>query len=57
MRQHRVEFVELRLRIVVVREPSRALHLADDRIKRAIGMLRRAEVAQSGVWLVSEAFH
>jgi hypothetical protein len=29
----------------VVREPSGSLHLADDRIKRAVGMLRWAEIA------------
>ena len=40
LRQQRIEFVELCLRGVVVREPSGALHLADDRIKRAVGVLR-----------------
>jgi hypothetical protein len=34
------------LRRVVARQPGGALHLADDRIKRAVGVLRRAEIAQ-----------
>ena len=41
---------------VVVRKPSGALHLTDDRIKRAVGVLRRAEIAQARVRLGSEAF-
>jgi hypothetical protein len=32
------------------------LHLADDRKKRAIGRLWRAEIAQPGVWLAGKAF-
>ena len=32
------------------------LHLADDRIKCAVGVLRRAEIAQAGVRLGCEAF-
>ena len=56
LRQQRIELVELRLRSVVVRQSSGALHLADDRIKRAVGVLRRAEVAQARVRLGSEAF-
>ena len=39
-----------------MRKSSGALHLADDRIKRAVGVLRRAEVAQARVWLGSETF-
>ena len=37
-------------------KPSGALHLADDRIKCAVGVLRRAEIAQARVRLGSEAF-
>ena len=36
--------------------PAARLHLADDGVKRAIAVLRRAEVAQASVWLSSEAF-
>ena len=56
LRQHRIELVELCLRRIVVRQPGGTLHLADDRIKRAVGMLRRAEIAQARVRLVGEAF-
>ena len=56
LRQQGIELVELRLRGVVVRKSSGTLHLADDRIKRAVGVLRRAEVAQARVRLGSEAF-
>ena len=37
-------------------QSSGAFHLGDDRIKRAVGVLRRAEVAQARVWLDGEAF-
>ena len=33
-----------------------AFHLADDRIKRAVGVLRGAEIAQARVRLASETF-
>ena len=56
LRQHRVELVELRLRGVVVHKSGGAFHLADDRIKRAVGVLRRAEIAQARVRLAGEAF-
>ena len=56
LRQQGIEFVELRLRRVVVRESGGALHLADDWIERAVGVLRGAEVAQPRVWLRSETF-
>ena len=39
-----------------MRKSGGALHLADDRIKRAVGVLRRAEIAQARVRLGSEAF-
>ena len=38
-----------------MRQPSSAFHLADDRIKRAVGVLRGAEIAQASVRFVSEA--
>ena len=56
LRQHGVEFVELCLRSVVVRKSGSALHLADDRIKRAVGVLWRAEIAQPRVWFRSKTF-
>jgi hypothetical protein len=56
-RQHSIEFVELRLWRVVVRKSDGALHLADDRVKCAIGMLRRAETTDARVRLVGEPFH
>jgi len=40
----------------VLREPSGALHLANDRVRRAVSVLRRAAVAQARVWLCSKAF-
>ena len=49
LRQQRIELVELRLRCVVVRQSGGTFHLADDRIKRAVGVLRRAEIAQARV--------
>ena len=51
-----IELVELRLRGVVVRKSGGTFHLADDRIKRAVGVLRRAEIAQARVRLGGEAF-
>ena len=56
LREHRIELVELRLRGVVVRQSGGTFHLADDRIKRAVGVLRRAEIAQARVRLGGEAF-
>ena len=56
LREHRIELVELRLRRVVVRQSGGAFHLADDRIKRAVGVLRRAEIAQPRVRFAGEAF-
>ena len=44
------------LRAVFVRQSGGTLHLADDRIKRAVGVLRRAEIAQARVRLGGEAF-
>ena len=56
LRQQGVEFVELCLRRIVVRKSSGPLHLADDGIKRAVRVLRGAEVAQACVWFGSKAF-
>ena len=56
LREQRIELVEFRLRGVVVRKSSGALYLADGRIQCAVGMLRRAEIAQARVRLASEAF-
>ena len=39
-----------------MRKSGGAFHLADDRIKRAVGVLRRAEIAQARVRLAGEAF-
>ena len=56
LRQQSIELVELRLRFVVVHQAGGAFHLADDRIKRAVRVLRRAEIAQARVRLGGEAF-
>ena len=44
------------MRGVVVRQSSSTLHLAHDRIKGAVRVLRGAEVAQARVWLGGEPF-
>jgi hypothetical protein len=44
------------LRGVVAHQSGGAFHLADDRIKRAVRVLRRAEIAQPRVRLSGEAF-
>ena len=56
LRQQGIELVELCLRGVVVRQSGGPFHLADDRIKRAVGVLRRAEITQAGVRLAGEVF-
>ena len=56
LREQGFELVELRVRLVVMRQFGGAFHLADDRIKRAVGMLRRAEIAQARVGLAGELF-
>ena len=43
------------LRGIVVRHSDGTFHLADDRIKRTVGMLRRAEIAQARMRLAGEA--
>jgi hypothetical protein len=44
LRQDRIELVEPRLHGVVVRQSGGTFHLANDRIKRAVGVLWRAEI-------------
>jgi len=56
LREHSIELVEPRLRFVVVRQSSGAFHLADDRIKRAVRVLRGAEIAQARVRFGGQAF-
>ena len=56
LRQQRVKLVRFRLRAVIVSKASGAQHLADHRIERAVGMLRRAEVPQAHVRLASKLF-
>jgi hypothetical protein len=55
MRQKRIELVELRLHRIAVREPGSSFHLADDWIKRTVGVLRRAKIAQPRVRVIREA--
>ena len=54
--EHRLELVQLRLRFVLVRQSSGAFQLADDRIKRAVRVLRGTKVAQARVRLGGEVF-
>ena len=42
------------MRGVIVRKSSGAFHLTNDRIKRAVGVLRRTEVAQAHMRLGGE---
>ena len=56
LREQSIELVELRLRGIVVSKSGGPFHLTDDRIKRAVGVLRRTEVAQARVRFASEAF-
>ena len=51
-----IKLVKLRLQAVIVCKPCRAFHLADDRIKRAVGVMRRAEIAQTRVRIGSGTF-
>ncbi len=55
-REHGIELVEFRLRGVVMHKSGGTFHLADDGIKRAVGVLRRAEIAQACVRLSGDAF-
>src|SRR5215472_14520484 len=56
LREQRIELVELRIGAVFVRKPSTTGHLTDNRIKRAVGVLRRAEIPQSCMRFTSKAF-
>ena len=44
------------MRFVVVRQSGGAFRLADDRIKRAVGVARRAKIAQARMRLAREPF-
>ena len=54
--ENRIKLVELRLRFVVVRQSGGALHLADDRIKCTVRVLRRAEITQARMRFDGQAF-
>ena len=56
LREQRIKLIEFRLRRIVVRKSSGALDLADSRIKGAVSVLGRAEIAQPRVWLAGKAF-
>src|SRR5262249_29232388 len=56
LRQQSVELVEFCLRRIVVLQSGGTVHLADDRIKGAVGVLRGAEIPQAGVRFGGEAF-
>src|SRR5262249_51845499 len=49
LRQYGIELIEFVPRAVCVRELRGTLHLADDRVERAVGVLRRTEIAQCPV--------
>ena len=53
-RQQSVELVELGLRVVLAREPGRPRHVSDDRIERAVCMLRRTEVSHTRMRLARQ---
>jgi hypothetical protein len=55
LRQHSIELVELCLPVVVVRKSGSTFHLADDGVKRAVRVLRGAEVSKARERLISEA--
>src|SRR6185436_13610432 len=52
--QQGIQLVCFRLLAVIMSKAGGAQHFADDRMERAVGMLRRAEVAQAYVRLVSK---
>ena len=45
LREHRIELVEPSLRRVIVRKSGGTFHLTDHRIKGAVDVLRRGEIA------------
>src|SRR5262249_31953192 len=55
-RQDRIEFVEPLSGSVIVSESGGSFPLTNDRIKRAIGMLGRAKMAQPSMRLGCKAF-
>jgi hypothetical protein len=55
-REECVELVELDFGALVVRQSSGACHLTDDRVKRAIAVLGRAEIPQMRASFGREAF-
>jgi hypothetical protein len=57
LRQRCIDLIELRLWLVVVRQSSVPFHLADDRIKGAVGVLRGAEIPQSRMGLGIKVLH
>ena len=57
LREQSVELVKLRLQGVVVGKSGSTFHLTDDRVKRAVGVLRRAEIPQSRMRLSGNALH
>ena len=52
-----IELAELHLCTIAMSKSRCPFHLADDRIKRAVGMLGRAEIAQARVRFAFEALH
>ena len=53
--EKRFQLVEALLGRIVCLEPRRSLQLRDERIKRAVGVVRRTLVTQDGVRLVGDA--
>jgi hypothetical protein len=56
LREQRVKLVQLSLRGVIPRKSGGALQLTNGRIKSAVDMLRRAEIAQSDLRLGGDGF-
>src|SRR5499427_9934077 len=52
--EHRLKLIESLLVGIVAPEAGRPLELSDDRIARAVLMMRRAKIAQAGVRLIVE---
>ena len=52
-----IELVEFRLRGIVVHQAGSAFNLSDERMKRAVGVLRGTETAQARVRLAREKLH
>src|SRR6185312_13912188 len=56
LRKDPVYLVELGLQAVVICKPGHTFKLTDDRIKRAVGVVRRTEIAQARVRLSADMF-